>query len=155
MFLISLGTAVVYCVVRGIREVETSTFYPALNATKNVTSYVIFFNSFGVSLEGQALYVVVTVVKNIGTIIVMVIVNLMLVVEMRKYWNRKVNMTKVTKAVGSNQTVPTNDGGSNIVSHVENDVIKRVKDQQAAQVAFKDEQLHKVTTMVCSNSSSY
>jgi len=107
-----------------------------------------------VSLEGQALYVVVTVVKNIGTIIVMVIVNLMLVVEMRKYWNRKMNMTKVTKAVGSNQTVPTNDGGSNIVSHVENDVIKRVKDQQAAQVAFKDEQLHKVTTMVCSNSSS-
>ncbi len=145
MFLVSLGTAVVYCAVRGIRQVESLTFYPEFNVTRNVTSYVIFFNSFGVSLEGQILYVVVTVVKNIGTLIVMIIVNVMLIFEMKNFWNRKLKITNISKAGVSNQTMETTDETVDVRNK---GVVKQVKTQQAAKVALKDEQFHKLLKMV-------
>ena len=36
---------------------------------------------------------IVTVIKNGGTIIVMVIVNTILIIEMRSYWKRKIKLT--------------------------------------------------------------
>lgn len=89
MFLISALTAVVYCSVRSIREVTDLVYYPDLNETRSVSKHIIYFNSWGTSLSGRLLYVIVTVIKNIGTIAVLIVINSMLIIEMKNYYNRK------------------------------------------------------------------
>lgn len=94
MFVVSVLTGAIYAGVRAINETVTPVYDPTLNTTVIVSKYSIVFNDFGTSLEGKALYVVVTVIKNIGTIIVMVIVNSFLINEMKKYYQRKQRLTK-------------------------------------------------------------
>lgn len=94
MFIVSALTASVYSVPRSIKEVETEYYDPKLNTTYIEKTFAIYFNDFGTSLDGRILYVVVTVIKNIGTIILLVIVNAYLYVELRKYYRKKSKLLK-------------------------------------------------------------
>lgn len=101
MFVVSALTGAIYAGVRTIKETVEPVYDPTLNKTVNVSKHSTVFSDFGTSLEGKALYVVVTVIKNIGTIIVMVIVNSFLIAEMKKYYQRKQRLTISKKVISS------------------------------------------------------
>lgn len=117
MFIISALTATVYCLPRSIKEIETEYYNPEKNVTYTEKAFIIYFNSFGTSLDGRVLYVVVTVIKNIGTILIMIIVNTFLVIEMGKYYKKKSNLLK--KNQPKNVTSITEDKLSRTDSQVE------------------------------------
>jgi hypothetical protein len=88
MLVISALTGSVYVVVRDIKETDI----PVANST--ATTYSIVFNDFGNGQIGHALYLVVTVLKSIGLIIIMVVVNSFLLLEMNRYYQRKLKLTR-------------------------------------------------------------
>ena len=99
MFVISALTGALYAAVRGINEMVSKVNNTVLNQTVSTSSFSIIFNEFGSSVEGKALYVVVTVIKNIGLIIIMIVVNSFLVVEMNKYYQKKAKLVKKVRAL--------------------------------------------------------
>lgn len=146
MFIVSVLTAAVYASVRSIRKTVIEVYDPELNKTIATDSYSIYFNSFGTSDNGRILYVVVTVIKNIGTIIVMVVVNGFLMIEMNKYLKRKSKLLKKTKksdtrastadlTVSSTATGSTTDNNTN-TANKELDKKKKKEDEENAMNKF-------------------
>ena len=89
MFLVSVGTAFLYAGVRSIKKETKLVFDIELNKTESIDEYSIYFNTFGKSDHGRLIYVIVTMLKNFGTTIVLVILNILLVVEMKKYHEKR------------------------------------------------------------------
>ena len=147
MSLVSVLTGTVYAAVRSIRETVSVVHDPVLNKTVNSSTYSIYFNDFGTSAEGRAIYVVVTVIKNIGLIIVMVVVNLLLVYEMKKYLLRKSKLVAVKAVVPP----PQNTGSTAVSSSTEPNVQIKKKKVEKPKMKKKDEetsQMNKFSQMV-------
>ena len=83
----------VYCIIREIKP--TAKIKKMLNQTITTVTYSIVFNDFGISFFGQLLYLVITVLKNIGTIVLLGGVNIILSIEIRKFYNRKKHLLKL------------------------------------------------------------
>jgi len=84
------------------KKISNYTSLTVNNSTSSYTpTYTVVFNSFGNSPEGTTLYLVVSVLKSVGLIVLMIIGNSFLIVEMNSYYKRKQRLRNVKNAVRS------------------------------------------------------
>ena len=142
MFLVSLVSSVVYPLIRSIKQITTLKFCPELNITNNVTVYSIYINDFGESLEGVYLNLITTIFKDFGKLIIMIIVNTMLVVDMRAYWKSRMNLSNGGRANTSVNTGKITGQASDIK------VVKAIKKLKTQKEHKTEEKKHNVIKMV-------
>ena len=98
MAIVSALVSSVYSIIRGIKQTST------LNV------YMVVFNQFGNSVQGKLLYTIVTVLKNIGTILILVLVNCLLTIEIKKFYDKKkmlLNLGPAKSSIQNSQTTFT------------------------------------------------
>ena len=92
MLIVSMLVSSIYSTIREIKPTVASK--TKLNQTITTVTYAIIFNEFGSSLDGQLLYLIITVLRNIGTIFLLGVLNILLTIEIQKFYNRKMHLLK-------------------------------------------------------------
>ena len=87
MLILSIFISSVYIIIRTIKQ--DTHYKTTMNSTIISYTYSIVLNEFGTSFQGILIYIIVTALKNCLTIIVMIIVNTLLFVEIKKFYSRK------------------------------------------------------------------
>ena len=98
MVIVSALVSSVYSVIRAVKQ------------TSSLSVYVVVFNQFGNSVQGKLLYTIVTVLKNIGPILILFVVNCMLTIEIKKFYDKKkmlLNLGAAKSSVQNSQTTFT------------------------------------------------